>query len=262
MSGSVYPQLLTGAMSQFPIVKQRRPRTVVNAAADGSSIKLADPAGETVGWQLHYANLCDTELAALQQFFTDMEGSLTSFTFLDPAANLLAWSEALTNSVWETAPLLTLSGGVADPLGGNNAWQLANSGQAAQNLTQTLNIPASYTYCFSVYAFSSQPVAMQLQLGSNLAQFVLNVHWNRIRITGTCGETGAAVEVGLQLPAGATACVFGPQVEAQPAPSAYQTGTTGGVYENVRFRDDAFTLTSTDMNHHSATVNIYYANSL
>jgi hypothetical protein len=103
---------------------------------------------------------------------------------------------------------------------------------------------------------------MQLQLGSNLAQFVLNVHWNRIRITGTCGETGAAVEVGLQLPAGATACVFGPQVEAQPAPSAYQTGTTGGVYENVRFRDDAFTLTSTDMNHHSATVNIYYANSL
>jgi hypothetical protein len=62
---SVYPQLVTGVMSQFPIVKQRRPRTVVNAAADGSSIKLADPAGATVGWQLQYANLSDTELAAL-----------------------------------------------------------------------------------------------------------------------------------------------------------------------------------------------------
>jgi len=56
--------------------------------------------------------------------------------------------------------------------------------------------------------------------------------------------------------------VFGPQVEAQPAPSAYKTGTTGGVYANARFRDDAFTLTSTDVNHHSAMVNIFHANSL
>ena len=61
---------------------------------------MADPAGATVEWQLQYANLSDTELAALQQFFTAMEGSLNSFTFLDPAANLLAWSEDLTNAVW------------------------------------------------------------------------------------------------------------------------------------------------------------------
>ncbi len=41
----VYPQLGTGAMSQFPIRKTRRTRTVTNRAADGSAIKLADPAG-------------------------------------------------------------------------------------------------------------------------------------------------------------------------------------------------------------------------
>ncbi|MGA2275597.1 MAG: hypothetical protein ABSH00_18755 [Bryobacteraceae bacterium] len=259
---SVYPQLVTGVMSQFPIVKQRRPRTVVNAAADGSSIKLADPAGATIEWQLQYANLSDAELAALQQFFTDMEGSLNSFTFLDPAANLLAWSEDLTNAVWEAAPFLTLSGGVADPLGGSNAWQLANSGEGAQALTQTLNAPTCYTYCFSVYAFSSQPAAIQLQLGSNSAQFALNSQWSRIQIAGTGDATATAVEFGIELQAGAAVTVFGPQVEAQPAPSAYKTGTTGGVYTNARFRDDTFTLTSTDVNHHSATVNIFYANSL
>jgi hypothetical protein len=249
-------------MSQFPIVKRRRPRTVVNAAADGSSIKLADPAGETVGWKLEYANLSDAELVALQQFFTDMEGSLNGFTFLDPAANLLAWTEVLTNAVWEAAPLLTLGGGMADPLGDNNAWQLATPGVGPQTLTQTLNVPANYTYCFSVYAFSVQPTTVQLQLASDSAQFPLSSRWNRIQIVGTGNSAASSVGFGIQLPAGATVGVFGPQVEAQPAASAYKTGTTGGVYEDARFRDDAFTLTSTDENHHSATVNILHANSL
>ncbi|MGB7759162.1 MAG: hypothetical protein WBL61_04990 [Bryobacteraceae bacterium] len=259
---NVYPQLVTGALSQFPIVKQRRPRTVVNAASDGSSIKLADPAGAAVEWQLRYTNLSDSELAALQQFFMAMEGSLNSFTFLDPAANLLAWSEDLTNAVWAAAPFLTLSGVMADPLGGSNAWQLANSGAGSQTLTQTLNAPASYTYCFSVYAFSSQPATIQLSIGSNSTRFALSSRWNRIQIAGMGNATASPVEFGIELPAGATVSVFGPQVEAQAAPSAYKTGTTGGVYTNARFRDDAFTLTSGDVNHHSATVNIFYANSL
>ena len=174
---NIYPQLVTGTMSQFPIVKQRRWRTVVNAAADGSSIKLADPTGAIIGWRLQYTNLSDTEMAALQQFFTAMEGSLNSFTFMDPAANLLAWSEDLTNAAWQAAPFLTPSGGGADPLGGSNAWQLANSGEGAQTLTQTLNAPTSYTYCFSVYAFSSQPSTIHLrarkQLGTVRAELAL-----------------------------------------------------------------------------------------
>lgn len=259
---SVYPQLVTGVMSQFPIVKQRRPRTVVNAAADGSSVKLADPAGETIGWQLEYADLSDTEMEALRHFFAEMEGSLTSFTFLDPVANLLAWSEVLTNAVWVPAPSLSLLGGVADPLGGSSAWQLANAGQEAGSLKQALNAPTSYRYCFSVYAFSIQPATVELQLGSNSAQFTLGSQWSRIHIADTMDDTATAVEFGIRLPAGATVYAFGPQLEAQPAPSPYKTGTTGAVYENARFRDDAFTSTSTDVNRNSATVNIFYGNSL
>ena len=176
---NVYPQLVSGAISQFPIVKQRRPRTVVNAAADGSSVKLADRAGATIGWQIGYANLNDAELAALRQFFTEMEGSLITFTFLDPVANLLAWSEDLTNAVWQAAPFLSLSGGVADPLGGSNAWRVGNSGEGAQSLAQTLNAPTSYTYCFSIYAFSSQPTTVQLRLGSHSAQAALKLFRSR-----------------------------------------------------------------------------------
>jgi hypothetical protein len=42
---------------------------------------------------LSYTALSDAELAALEQFFASAQGTLNGFTFLDPAANLLAWSE-------------------------------------------------------------------------------------------------------------------------------------------------------------------------
>ena len=262
MTVGTYPQLTSGALSQFPIVKQRKQRTVLNALADGSTIKLADPAGGTVGWELRYENLSDTEINALQQFFLAVEGSLNSFTFLDPTGNLLAWSGNLSNAVWQAAPFLTLTGGLADPFGGSGAWHLTNSGGGAQMLAQTLNVPTSYTYCFSVYAFSSQPTTIQLQLGKNSAQVALNSQWSRCQITGTGDPSANAVELGIGLAAGATLSVFGPQAEAQLAPSAYKATTEGGVYTNARFRDDTFTFTTTDVNRHSATVNILYANSL
>jgi hypothetical protein len=53
------------------------------------------------------------------------------------------------------------------------------------------------------------------------------------------------------------------QVEPQAGASLYKaTTTTGGVYENARFRDDVLSLTTTGINCHSATVNIIYANHL
>jgi len=259
---AVYPQLGTGALSQFPIVKRRRARTVVNTAADGSSIKLADVAGGSLEWQLQYSALGDSELAALQQFFTSMEGSLNAFTFLDPSANLLAWSEELDNAAWQAGPLLQLAGGVADPMGGTGAWLLSNSGAAPQSLTQTLNAPGAYIYCFSVYAQAAQATALTLLVGSQSVTRTVSAGWSRLTLTAPGDATANAITFGVQTPAGRAVTLFGPQAEAQAAASVYKTGTTGGVYATARFRDDAFTFTSTDVNHHSTVVNISYANNL
>ncbi len=95
MTTLVYPQLETGALSQFPVRKTRRTRTVTNRAADGSTIKLSDPAGVTTEWTLTYSDLSDQEAASLRAFFEAAEGSLNGFTFLDPSGNLLAWSDQL-----------------------------------------------------------------------------------------------------------------------------------------------------------------------
>src|SRR5580658_6320488 len=195
----MYPQLTTGAYSQFPLRKQRRTRTVTNMAADGSSIKLADPNGALTEWQLRYEGLSDTELSNLQQFFAAAEGSLNGFTFLDPAGNLLAWSEDLTNAVWKAGPFLASAAGVTDPFGESRAFHLTNSGEGAQSITQTLNVPTGYIYTLSVYVQATQPTTVTLLLGSISFQTTAGPTWTRISVTGSGDPTAASIVFGIEI---------------------------------------------------------------
>ncbi|HWC99459.1 MAG TPA: hypothetical protein VG456_22020 [Candidatus Sulfopaludibacter sp.] len=245
----IYPQLSTGALSQFPIKKRRRSRSVVNTAADGSRVTYEDATGGTIEWQLAYTALSDSELAALQALHEAAEGSLNGFTFVDPTANLLAWSEDLSNAEWSRGPMLTATLATG-------SWRLANTGAGPQSITQTLNAPAQYQYCFSVSVRADQPTSVTLLVGANRASFAVGSDWTRISLART------GVTFGIELPAGGVVDVSAPQVEAQAAPSKYKPSTTGGVYENARLRDDAFAFTTTDVNRHAVTVNILYANHL
>jgi hypothetical protein len=252
----LYPQLSTGALSQFPVLKRRRTRTVVNTAADGRRMAYGDVAGATVEWQLSYTGLSDAELAALQSFHAFVEGSLQPFTFVDPAANLLAWSEDLRNAVWSTAPLLTLSDS------GAGAWVAANGAAGPQTIAQTLNAPAGYRYCFSVYARCAAGCTARLLLGTESNSHALGEAWTRIWLSRSGDSNASSILFGVEVPAGASVEISHPQVEAQAAPSPYKLATTGGVYENARFRDDTFRFTTTGVNRHDATITILYANHL
>ena len=262
MSMLVYPQLGTGAISQYPIKKTRRVRTVINEAADGSTVRLADPAGETTEWQLDYAEIGDEEAAALEQLFAAAEGTLQGFTFLDPAANLLAWSNRLDDASWHKDPLLELTQGLADPAGGTSAWELRNSGAAGQGIGQTLQVPGMYTYCFSVYARAIVPTTVRLSIGNRTSDRVISEGWGRIAFAAS-GPAGAeSLRFGIEVSAGSTAEVYGPQVEAQGGAGVYRASSRGGVYEDARFRDDVFRVTRTGFNRNSCTVNIIHANHL
>jgi hypothetical protein len=259
----IYPQLTTGALTQYRIVKTRQERTIQNTLADGRVITVADPAGAALQWKLQYTALSDTERQTLEQFFTAAAGTLNGFTFLDPSANLLAWSEDLSNAVWSAAPQLALRGGIQDPKGGTNAWELTNNGAGSQSVTQALNVPTRYAYTFSVYLCASQPTSATLLLGGASASVVLSDAWSRYQITGTGNTTATYMALGLDVPAGAVVTLFGPQAEAQQSASVYQTSTEGGVYDNARLQNDFLTVTTTGVNRHSATVDIlYYANNL
>jgi hypothetical protein len=258
----VYPQLTTGALSQFPVIRKRNLRTVVNSAADGSRVIYADVTAGTIEWRLTYTGLSDIELDALQTFHAATEGSLNGFTFLDPAANLLSWSENLTNGCWVRAPLLNLIGGVTDPCGGTGAWHVSNTGAGPQSVTQTLNAPAGYLYCFSIYIRSAEIGTVTLLSGSSRASHLVGPAWTRLTLARS-GDAGASsITFGIELPASSQIDLFGPQVEAQAAASRYMPSTTGGVYENARLLDDTFRFTSTDVNRHTTTLTVFYANHL
>jgi len=239
-----YPQLM-----HYPVVKRRTMRTVVNRALDGSAVRLADPAGASIAWQLQYSGLSDAELATLEQFFATAEGTLNGFTFLDPAANLLASSGALDQNAWVKGPGLTLA--ALTP-----GWRVANPSGAAQSIVQTLGAaPAGYLYCVSALV---RGTAVTMLSGGQRSDRTLSGAWQQISFA-TTPDTAA---FGLEIPAGAAVDIRGIQVEAQGAASVYRDATAGGVYEGARFADDALEITTTGVNRHSCTVNVIYVNHL
>jgi hypothetical protein len=259
---ATYPQLGSGALSQFPVRKNRRTRTVVNRAADGSTIKLADPAGAVTEWDLTYVDLSDAEATTLLGFFAAVEGSLTGFTFLDPAGNLLAASDHLDQAGWQKDPLMSLTGGITDPRGGTLAWQLSNSGGAEQALGQTLAAPGEYLYCLSVYVRAATATNVGLAIGSQTERRAVTSEWTRVAWTANGDAQATSVRFAITIGAGELVEVYGLQVEAQAAASSYKASTGGGVYEDAHLGDDVLTITSTDVNRHSCTVKIIHANHL
>jgi len=235
---------------------------VVNRAADGSVIKLADPAAEVTEWVLTYTDLSDEEAAALGAFFNATEGTLNGFTFLDPVGNLLAWSDHLDNAAWQIDPLLNLNAEIADPRGGARAWQVCNGGGAEQTLSQTLESPGGYQYCLSAHVRATAATSVRLVIGNQMARRPVTSEWTRITWTSSGDEQASSVRFAIEIGAGDVVDVYGLQVEAQTGASGYKASTRGGVYEDAHLADDVLTIATTDVNRHSCTVKIIHANHL
>src|SRR6202167_4982182 len=89
-----------------------------------------------------------------------------------------------TQSVWTPDPLLQVTGGMADPLGGSAAMQLTNTAQTTQQIIQNTSGPSAYVYCYSVYLRSAVPATIQLVVTAT-GQTVLTAvtpgsSWNRV----------------------------------------------------------------------------------
>ena len=248
-----FPQLSTGAAGQFPLRRRQVRRTVVNETEDGRRIKLADDAAGTTEWDLIFDGLSGSEAAAMEQFFAGGEGLLGSFTFLDPAANLLVWSEKLDDAAWQPAPLLQITGGIADPLGTQRATSLVNPAGAALKIEQVLNAPEWFTYALSVYARSSGGSRLRLirSSGSSSEAAVKDVapQWQRHVLSGKFTGTGETVRFALEVEPGGSVEVFGLQAEAQPGASGYKrTFSRGGVFAGARFGQDDIEITAEGVN--------------
>ena len=244
-----FPQLASGAVSQFPCRKHVQQRTLVNVLADGSEVKLFDPGACRVEWDIDLASLTNSEWDAIRHLFGAAAGQLGTFTFLDPFGNLLSWSEEPDAAPWSKDAGLTLTAGVADPRGGTGATRIANASGAPQNVAQTAAVPSWYRYCFSVWARSDAAgqATLFVSAGTESAQQNLAVGpaWQRLVLGAQLTTQQDTTTFGITIPGGATVELFGFQAEAQVGASSYKaTGTQNAVYANVSFLNDVLEMTS------------------
>jgi hypothetical protein len=244
---SWYPQIGSGSVAQFPVTRSRRWWSITNELEDGELISVPDTAAGQIQWKLSYQDLADAEVQNLSALFAASQGEFGAFTFIDPLANLLGWSEDLSQSAWQLG-LLQAAAAVTDPLGTLRASSITNPGAGPQALLQTLGVSGNYVACFSAYLRSNVAGTVTLQRDGTQVTVTVGPAWQRAYVSGV-GSSGAnqsSFSVGLA--AGQTIDVFGLQVEAQPYPSAYkQTSAALGIYEQTYFDDDELTITSTSV---------------
>jgi hypothetical protein len=240
-----FPQIGLGAVAQFPLTRSRKWRAITNSLESSEQIMLPDTAAGKVEWRLSYQDLTDTEAGTLSSLFTASQGSFGAFTFIDPLANLLAWSEDLSQPGWQFG-LLQNASGIDDPLGTQRAWSVSNTSAASQALQQTLGVPGEYVACFSVYLRSNVAGIVALVRDGTQVNVAVGPVWQRAFVNNT-GVSGAVESsFSIAVAAGQTIDVWGLQVEAQPYPSVYrQTSVAEGIYAETYFENDELKITST-----------------
>ncbi|MGH9672442.1 MAG: phage head spike fiber domain-containing protein [Bryobacteraceae bacterium] len=258
---AIFPQLTTGALAAYPFTKVRTGRTLQNLLPDGRRIAVADPEAARLEWELHYRGLTTVELQAIESLFAASEGRLKTFTFLDPTDNLLSDSENFAGAAWTADPLLQVTGGFADPVGGSNAFRLVNSAQTTQGIRQPIAASGVFEFSFSVYMRSTTGATANLRiLTASSSQFTIvttSPTWQRRSLSGALSVDETPVTFAIETGPGVSVDVFGAQVDAQPFPAPYRkTLAQGGVYASARFDQDEISVVTEGPERHSLTVRI------
>ena len=252
-----FPQLSSGAISQFPLRRESGYRTLVNRSFDGREIRLQDLDYFERQWELPLELLTDGEWQAIQDLFATTQGRYKSFLFLEPGESLLAWSENYAEAVWVKAGV-AVTPGIDDPFGATAASRLSGAG----TLSQVLAIPAKLRYAASIWGRTTEAgAALELADGAGQtasAAFATDGSWRRYTL-GTAWTASAAetVAFGVSAPGGGAVDIYGAQLEAQPTASAYKkTLDQGGVHAGARFATDTLADQATEPGRHASVIRI------
>jgi hypothetical protein len=247
---ATYPQLLSGTLAQWPLTKRRVRRQAGVETACGAWYPLFDGAAGEVEWRLSYGSLTRAEAERLQEFHAAMAGRRGRFTFVDPLANLLRWSEDLSQAEWQWG----------------NEWQAEQSAaqggidgavfSGGSQLRQAVPAPGEYRYCFSVWAAGEEGARIRMRCGSVERAFRLGGAWRRCFATGVGDALLSRTECALAVEGGAGR-IRGLQLEAQPAPGDYKRSSGGGaVYANSRFAESGLRVVAIGPECYAAGVRI------
>ena len=81
---ATFPQLKTGAVAQYPVVRHGEYLNQTVRFVDGTDQRYRDSGVPRESWQISLSGLDETELAAIEEFFLASQGAFGSFSFTDP----------------------------------------------------------------------------------------------------------------------------------------------------------------------------------
>jgi hypothetical protein len=106
---SVFPKLSTGAVAQYPVVREARFSTAVSRFLDSSEQRFRDSRGLRRQWVIRLSQLDESELQRLTEFFVQQQGRNLGFDFEDP------WTGSVVSGCrFDDDQLQTLSTGEFD----------------------------------------------------------------------------------------------------------------------------------------------------
>ena len=226
----VYPNLRSGVAAQYPLRRRTRHHIVSSRTPGGYVSRIRGISEPEIGWELRYEDLTDLEAQALEDLFAASGGGLESFTFVDPMANLLRWSEDLSSEAWQKTGLQV------DPFaeGGEPCFRLTNASQAPAALQQQIALPGGKV-CMSCDARWASGAELQMLAGESSAALALEANWQRGWAEGDA-RAGGSTACGVVVPPGTVVEVRRLQAEVQLVPSAYRANyDRSGVYPATRF---------------------------
>lgn len=250
-----FPQLQTGCVTQWPLNKEAMAGTAIEEAPGGKVWRADRPAADSTHWRMRFDGLTAAEKDAIEELYRWSGGGLREFAFVDPASNLLGWSEDLMRDEWSRDGGLLCEAAGAEP-GRGSTWQVTNFGGAPCGLSQAVPDEWGYQFCFSVELRSAVNTEATLFAGETELVFPVEGTWRRCSVTGAGPQLQS--RAGLKVPAGVSLLLREPQLEAQPAPSAYK-GSSGvnGIHTRARFEGSSLSIQSTGPGVFSAEVTIW-----
>ncbi len=197
-------------------------------------------------WRLSYANLSAVDAQSLQNHYLSCSGPWSAFTFIDPFDNMLAMGSSVQGSLWVKGPNLQLASGQTDVFGSTNAVLVTNTGQVAEEISQTITVPAGYQYCLSVHAKAAQttPITLIRRGATTENDYTVSVgtSWTRYISEGKLSDSGTTFSAVIRIAAGQQLFLYGAQLEAQKSPSGFRDSANGGVYARAHWGEASLNL--------------------
>jgi hypothetical protein len=223
----------------LPLTREVRFTTRLNRTPDFTELRAQDQAAPLFRWDLQLGPLSDAEFAAIQGFYAARGGGYESFVFLDPLDNLLQWSEDFSQAAWlKSNPSgISITSGIADPLGGSTAQAIANTGGSVNTLSQSIAAnPQGITLTASVWLLGTVTLRLTDGAGQTFSSTVTAGSWTRHSVSGMFASAGSQIVFAIDLPASASVSLFGAQLVATAGAGSYtRTTTVSGFHPNCAF---------------------------